>query len=188
MIKSPFLPLDLLSKGQIFHSIILLLLVVLLSKNESGNILAVIVENNPFYGLSTERINFVENLTNDKLIKVKVEYAPAIFDENSPEYFRVTLYYTDSNQAVLHADTDILISKNGNEIFKESNEYSQPFVHTPNGIVLSSFNFPEVGEYLITVQVLGINFMPIVPKQANFTANISGSGEGYGINMTTENL
>lgn len=183
MITSSYLSLDFLSKRQAFHSIILLLLVVLLSKNDSGNVLAVIVENNPFYGLSNAKINSVENLTNDKLIKVKLEYAPETFDVNSPEFFRTTLYYSDTNQVVLHADTDIVISKNGNEIYKESDEYSQPFVHTPNGIVLSSFNFPEAAEYEINVKILGINFMPIAPKDANFIANVTASNDGYVINI-----
>jgi hypothetical protein len=159
-----------------------------LSKNESENVLAVIVENNPFYGLSSEKINTVESTTDDKLIKIKLEYAPEAIEIGSPEFIKVTLYHADTNEIVLHADTDIVVTKNGKELYKASNEFSQPFVHTPNGIVLSSFNFPEAGEYLITVQVLGINFMPIAPQQVNFLANIKLYGEGYGINMTTEGL
>lgn len=52
---------------------ILLIILVLMSENQSGNVLAVIVENNPFYGLSNAKINSVENLTNDKQIKVRLE-------------------------------------------------------------------------------------------------------------------
>ena len=47
-----------------------LLIFVLLSNNDLANVSAVIVENNPFYGLSSEKINTVESTTDDKLIKL----------------------------------------------------------------------------------------------------------------------
>jgi hypothetical protein len=52
-------------------------------------------------------------------------------------------------------------------------------VHTPNGIVLSSYKFPESGQYMITVKILGINFMPVNPQQVNFTANVNDSNDKY---------
>lgn len=163
----------------IFSSIIFSSIVIFLSDNGIAVVNAVIVENNPFYGLSNAKINTVESITNDKLIKIKLEYAPGMIEIGSPEFFKVTLYHTDKNEIALHADTDIIVSKNGKELYKTSNEFSQPFVHTPNGIVLSSYKFPDSGQYLITVKVLGINFMPVNPMLASFTTNVIDSNNKY---------
>lgn len=59
-----------------FCSIILLLIFILLSKDELANVNALIIENNPFYGLSNAKIKAVEFTTDDNLINVKLEYAP----------------------------------------------------------------------------------------------------------------
>jgi hypothetical protein len=52
------------------------------------------------------------------LINVKLEYAPEAFKIGSPEFFKATLSYKDTNKIALHADTDIVISKDGKEVFK----------------------------------------------------------------------
>ena len=113
------------------------------------------------------------------MTKIKLEYAPTAFQIGSPEFFKATLFYGNTDKIVLHADTDIVISKDGKELYKASNQFSQPFVHTPNGIVLSSYKFPESGQYMITVKILGINFMPVNPQQVNFTANVNDSNDKY---------
>lgn len=64
--------------GCLFCSIILLLIFILLPKNELENVNALIVENNPFYGLSNQKIKAVESTTDDNLINVKLEYAPEV--------------------------------------------------------------------------------------------------------------
>ena len=164
--------------GHVFYIIIFFALILIL-KNESGNVNALVVENNPFYGQSNAEIKSVESITDDNLINIKLEYAPAEFQLGSPEFFKSTLFYKDTNEPVLHADTDIIVYKDGNELYKASNEFSQPFVHTPNGIVLSSYKFPDSGQYVISVKVLGINFMPVDPKQVNFTTNVTDSNDKY---------
>jgi hypothetical protein len=151
----------------------------LILKNELANVNALIVENNPFYGLSNEKIKAVESTTNDNLINVKLEYAPEAIKIGSPEFFKATLYYKDTNENVLHADTDIVISKDGNELYKESSEYSKHYVHTPNGIVLSSYKFPDSGQYVLSLKIVGINFLPVNPKQAIFTANVTHTNDKY---------
>jgi hypothetical protein len=163
----------------IFSSIIFSPIIIFLSENEVAIVNGVIVENNPFYGLSNAKINSVESITNDKLIKIKLEYAPEVIEIGSPEFFKVTLFHADKNEIALHADTDIVVSKNGKELYKASNEFSQPFVHTPNGIVLSSYKFPDSGQYVITVKVLGINFMPVSPMYASFTTEVIDSNNKY---------
>jgi hypothetical protein len=173
-----------MSKIRLLHCFASLFLIILLSQSWFGIVLAVTVENNPFYGLSNTRINSIENLTNDKIIKVKMEYTTETIDLVSPVFFKITLYYSNTNKVVFHADTDVMISKDDNELFRESSQYSQPFVHTPNGIVLSSFKFPEAGQYLITVKILGINFVPIAPTDANFVADVTNLGDKYGINIS----
>jgi hypothetical protein len=169
--------------GWIFSSIIFLLIFNLLSENEIAVVNGLIVENNPFYGLSSEKIKTVESTTDDKLIKIKLEYAPQAIEIGSPEFFKVTLYHADTNEIALHADTDIVVAKNGKELYRASNEFSQPFVHTPNGMVLSSYKFPDSGQYVISVKVLGINFMPVNPKQASFTTNVTDSNNKYFIGI-----
>jgi hypothetical protein len=171
-----------MSLGRFFH-IILLLAFILLLKNELGNLNALIVENNPFYSLDNEKVNSIESTTDDNLINIKLEYAPKAFQTGTPEFFKVTLFYKNNNQRLLHADTDIIIAKDGKELYKESNEFSQPYVHTPNGIVLSSYKFPSSGQYVISVKVLGINFMPVDPKQVNFATNITESNDKYLVNI-----
>jgi len=171
-----------MSLDHFFH-IILLLAFILLLKNEPGNLNALIVENNPFYGLSNEKVKSVESTTDDNLINIKLEYSPQAFQTGSPEFFKATLFYKNDNQRVLHADTDIIIAKDGKELYKESNEFSQPYVHTPNGIVLSSYKFPGSGQYVISIKVVGINFMPVDPKQVNFATNITESNDKYLVNL-----
>ena len=86
------------------------------------------------------------------MINVKLEYAPEAFKIGSPEFFKASLSYKDTKERALHAETDIVISKDGKELFKESSGYSKPYVHTPTGIVLSSYKFPDSGQYVISVK------------------------------------
>jgi len=165
----------------LFHIILLLSFILILKI--PANVSGLIFENNPFYGLNNDPIRSVEAIIDDNLIKVKLEYAPSAIQIGTPEFFRATLYYNDKNEIVLHADTDILISKNGKELYKASSEFSQPFVHTPNGIVLSSYKFPDSGQYIITAKILGINFMPVSPKQVDFTVNVTESNDKYNIEI-----
>jgi hypothetical protein len=161
----------------------LLFALILPLKNEIGNVNALIVENNPLYGQSNAVIKSVESLTDDNLINIRLEYAPTEFQVGSPEFFKSTLFYEDTNEPVLYADTDITVYKDGNELYKASNAFSQPFVHTPNGIVLSSYNFPDSGQYTITVKILGINFMQVSAKQVNFIANVTDLNYKYKIDI-----
>ena len=133
--------------GCLFCSIILLLIFILLPKNKLENVNAFIIN---------QKIKAVESTTDDNLINVKLEYAPEAFKIGIPEFFKATLSYTDTKERALHADTDIVISKDGKEVFKESSGYSKPYVHTPNGIVLSSYKFADSGQYVISVKSPGI--------------------------------
>ena len=89
---------------------------------------------------------------------------PPAIQIGSSEFFKATLFHNEKSEIVLHADTDTAISKNGKELYKTSSEFSQPFVQTLNGIVLSSYKFPDLGQYIIPAKILGINFMPVNPK------------------------
>ena len=177
----------------LFHIILLLGFVLILKVPLSTS--GLIFENNPFYGLNNDPIRSIESglyndpirsiesITDDNLIRVKLEYAPSAIQIGSPEFFRATLFHNEKNEIVLHADTDIAISKNGKELYKASSEFSQPFVHTPNGIVLSSYKFPDSGQYIITAKILGINFMPVNPKQVDFVVNVTESNDKYNIEI-----
>jgi hypothetical protein len=165
----------------LFHIILLFSFVLILKVPLSVS--GIIFENNPFYGLSNDPIRSIESITDDNLIRVKLEYTPSAIQIGSPEFFRATLFYNEKNEIVLHADTNIAISKNGKELYKASSEFSQPFVHTPNGIVLSSYKFPDSGQYIITAEILGINFMPVNPKQVDFIVNVTESNDKYNIEI-----
>jgi hypothetical protein len=128
-------------------------------------------------------VKSIESTTDDNLINIKLEYAPQSIQTSSPEFFKATLFYKNNNQRVLHADTDIITAKDGKEFYKESNEFSQPYVHTPNGIVLSSYKFPGSGQYVISIKVVGINFMRVDPIQVNFATNITESNGNYLVNI-----
>ena len=156
---------------------------LILFSNNGLNAEAIIIENNPFYGLSNAKIKSIQSLTNDNLINVKLEYAPESTQFGSPEFFKATLFYKNTNQRVLHADMDIIVSKDGKELYKESDEFSQPYVHTPNGIVLSSYKFPSAGQYVVSVKITGINYMPVNPKQVDFATNVTDSDNKYIIEM-----
>ena len=165
----------------LFHIILLFGFVLILKVSLSAS--GLVFENNPFYELSNDPIRSIESTTDDNLIRVKLEYAPSAIQIGSPDFFRVTLFHNEKNEIVLHADTDIAISKNGKELYKASSEFSQPFIHTPNGIVLSSYKFPDSGQYIITAKILGINFMPVNPKQVDFIVNVTESNDKYNINV-----
>jgi hypothetical protein len=165
----------------LFHIILLFGFVLILKVPLSVS--GIIFENNPFYGLSNDPIRSIESTTDDNLIRVKLEYAPSAIQIGSPEFFRATLFYNEKNEIALHADTDIAISKNGKELYKASSEFSQPFIHTPNGIVLSSYKFPDSGKYIITAKILGIKFMPVNPKQVDFIVDVTESNDKYNIEI-----
>jgi hypothetical protein len=165
----------------LFYTISFLPLILL--SNNGLNAKAIIIENNPFYGLSNAKIKSIQSLTNDNLINVKLEYAPESTQFGSPEFFKATLFYKNTNQRVLHADTDIIVSKDGKELYKGSDEFSQPYGHTPNGIVLSSYKFPSAGQYVVSVKITGINYMPVNPKQVDFATNVTDSDNKYIIEM-----
>ena len=76
-------------KGLPLLHIILLLSFILILKIPA-NVSGLTFENNPFYGLSYDPIRSVESITDDNLIKVKLEYAPSAIQIGSPEFFRAT--------------------------------------------------------------------------------------------------
>ena len=77
----------------LFHFILLLgfVLILKIPLNASG----LIFENNPFYRLSNDAIRSVESITDDNLIRVKLEYAPSAIQIGSPEFFRATLFHNE---------------------------------------------------------------------------------------------
>ena len=173
------------TKKVVCFSLILFFVFIMLLYYGHVYLLGQVVENNPFYGMSSTKIHSVESFTNDSLINIKLEYAPNLVDPNSAEFFKATLTYKDTNQIVKHADSDIIISKDGLELYKASDEFSRPIVHTPNGLVLTSYSFKEPGQYVISVNIVGIYFNPVAPMHANFTANVSESNEKYLINIAS---
>ena len=64
-----------MKEGGLFYTL-LLLFFILFAKNELGKINALIVEINPFYGLSNKKVKSVDSTTDDNLINIKLEHSP----------------------------------------------------------------------------------------------------------------
>jgi hypothetical protein len=77
-----------------------------------------------------------------------------------------------------HVDCDFIIKKDGNELFRISSKYGEPFFHSINGVMLPSFAFSESGNYTISVEIAGILFVPIEPVFATFNAIVSSTADG----------
>lgn len=122
--------MNLLRKKYFFYFIVLLIIFVLVSKIAKDYVAGAIDENNPFYGISTAQIHSTATSTDDNLINIQLDYAPNLVERNSPEFFIVTLTYYGTNQIVKHADSDIIITKDGQELYKALVEFSRHSVHT----------------------------------------------------------
>ena len=168
-----------------YWTLLLVTFILLVSKSHTPLVYAVEVQNNPFYGLSDAEIHSFEAATEDKSINVRLEHSPKIFKNDNTEFFRISLFHNENQQRALHTDCDLIISKNGKELFKASNDFSQPFIHTASGIFLSSYEFRDLGNYTITIKIMGINYLPVVTKQVNFTATIANSSNENMINVAS---
>ena len=62
--------------------------------------------------------------------------------------------------------------KDNQEIFRASSVTGQPLLHTAEGVVTIPYKFDQAGKYLITVSVMGINFIPIRTEVANFNLDV----------------
>ena len=90
-----------------------------------------------------------------------------------------------NNQTRLrHVDCDLIIAKDNIELFKLSSKYGESVYHSISGTFLASYQFNETGIYKISVELVGINFIPITPVLARFNVVVpSNSSENLRISL-----
>ena len=136
------------------------------------------VANNPFYSMSNAKIHSTESLTSDSKLLVKLDYSPDVSKKGELTFFRINFFDSNGKDRTRHVDCDLIIEKSKSELFKASEQYGEPSIHTPNGIMLNSFGFNETGKYTITVEIEGLNFFPIKPLFVTFIATITAMPDG----------
>ena len=139
---------------------------------------SLVVANNPFYSLSNAKIQSVKSHTSDGSLLVELEYSPDIVKKDELTFFKINFFDSDSKDRTRHVDCDLIIRKNETELFTASKQYGETFIHSPNGILLTSFGFNETGKYTISVEAEGLNFIPIKPVLADFSATVSKMSDG----------
>ena len=139
---------------------------------------SLVIANNPFYSMSNAKILGVRGHTSDGKLLVELEYSPEVVKKDELTFFRINFFDSDSNDRTRHVDCDLIVRKSGTELFKASKQYGEPLIHSPNGILLTSFGFNETGRYTLSVEVGGLNFFPIKPLFVDFFATISKMSDG----------
>ena len=94
-----------------------------------------------------------------------------------------------NNQTRLrHVDCDLIIEKDNIELFKLSSKYGESVYHAISGTFLASYQFNETGIYKISVELEGINFIPITPVFASFNVAVpANSSENLRIAWQVKN-
>ena len=108
--------------------------------------------------------------TDGKSLNVKIEPSP--FPVTAGDVKLKISFLQPSNIVQVHVDYDVSIMKDNQEIFRASSVTGQPLLHTAEGVVTIPYKFDQPGKYLITVSVMGINFIPIRTEVANFNLDV----------------
>jgi hypothetical protein len=138
---------------------------------------SLVVANNPFYSMSDAKIHSVKGKTTDGKHFVVLDYSPDVVKKGELTFFRINFFNSDDKDRTRHVDCDLIISGKG-KLFKASEQYGEPLIHSPDGIMLTSFDFNQTGKYMISVEIAGLNFFPIKPLYVDFTASVSVTSEG----------
>jgi hypothetical protein len=111
--------------------------------------------------------------TSDGILDVKLESTPNPIKSGQETNYKVTFLQKGTDTVQVHIDYDFVILKdNSTEVFKASQQTSQPLLHTAEGIVTIPFTLKESGSYIIRVSVMGINFIPIATEFADFSVKV----------------
>ena len=108
--------------------------------------------------------------TDGKSLNVKIEPSP--FPVTAGDVKLKISFLQPTNIVQVHIDYDVSIMKDNQEIFRASSVTGQPLLHTAEGVVTIPYKFDQPGKYLITVSVMGINFIPIRTEVANFNLDV----------------
>jgi len=147
----------------------LVLAVPLLYQDSSSQIVA----NNPFYSMSDAGIHSIKGETSDGKILVDLQYSPNLVKKDELTFFKINFFNSNDKDRTRHVDCDFIIRNSKEVLFKSSEQYGEPSIHSPDGIMLTSFGFNKTGEYKISVEVEGLNFFPIKPLYVDFRASVT---------------
>jgi hypothetical protein len=153
---------------------ILLIIVPTISKNSYS----LVVANNPFYSMSDSKIHNIKSHTPDGKMLVNLEYSPDEMKSGAITFFKINFLDSAGKARTRHVDCDLIIRKDNLDLFKASEQYGEPSIHSPDGIMLTSFGFNETGNYRISVEIEGLNFFPIKPLFVDFGATVSHLSDG----------
>lgn len=132
-----------------------------------------LIANNPF-AMSNAKIKNVKGTTSDGKFLIELEYSPEKARKGQVTFLRIDLFDNlMNNQTTLrHVDCDLIIEKDNIELFKLSSKYGESVYHAISGTFLASYQFNKTGIHKISVELEGINFIPITPVFANFNVAV----------------
>ena len=114
----------------------------------------------------------IKNKTSGNSLDILVKLTD-IPSTNKETKFKIFFYQPDTEQIQVHIDYDLLIFKDGSQIFSAAQQTGQPLLHTAEGMVTIPFSFPSVGEYNVKVNLYGINFIPLNPEEITFNISVN---------------
>ena len=167
--------------------IFLLQFIIILSGYHVGFSL---MANNPFATNNT-KIKNVQGVTTDGKYLVELEYSPDYAKKGEVAFLRIGLFNNlmNNDTRLRHVDCDLTIAKDKTELFKLSSKYGESLYHSIVGSFLASYRFNESGLYQLSVELAGINFIPIKPVFTSFDVSVpANSSENLRISPATSSL
>jgi len=125
---------------------------ILSIKNESGVLAASPIKN------SNEVIKF-GNRIEGKIIDVLIEYPPSSLKPGVQTNFEIKFLQKGTDRLQEKIDYDFTISREGQNIYSASETMGQKdsLLFSSKGVARIPYTFTEVGNYIITVSVFGVN-------------------------------
>lgn len=146
-----------------------------------------LIANNPF-ATSNAKLKNVKGTTSDGEYLIELEYSPEQAKKGQVTFLRIDLFdnLMNNQTRLQHVDCDLIIEKDKIELFKLSSKYGESVYHSISGTFLASYQFNETGIYKISVELVGINFIPIIPVLASFNVAVpANSGENLRISLAS---
>ena len=123
------------------------------------------------FAYATSNGTILRSSTNASSLEVLL--VPLSNISNEEVRLRVGFLQPNTNELQRHVDFNLIVLKDGKEVFSASNQTGQPQIplHSIPGtmdIPLFTYDFQKTGEYTIKIPVFGILFNPIIPEEAEF--------------------
>jgi hypothetical protein len=125
--------------------------------------------------VSAQTSSYTKKTTSGGTLDVLLQSFPEPIKKDVQTNFKLTFDQKGTDIVQPHEDYDVIITKNGNQIFQASalaGHPNQP-LHTTEGIATVPFNFHDSGNYTVKISVYGILFIPINPEFAEFPINVA---------------